>query len=145
MHKEIGCENPLANVQIGKLRAHLNVLIVTFQSDPQFSWKLLNYQITLALLVSAVSVASQNDLKIQLRITCCRRAEEYKDEEIRSEVSTSPAGNIDREQHRKFLSSKNIYQIIVYMRARMCRISNPFNFNIQSDIDIIRPDNFHNE
>jgi len=28
-----------------------------------------------------------------------KRAEEYKDEEIRSEVSTSPAGNIDREQH----------------------------------------------
>ncbi len=53
MHTEIGCENLLANVQIGKLRAQLNVYNVTFQSDPQFSWKLLNYYITLALLSMA--------------------------------------------------------------------------------------------
>ncbi len=53
MHMEIGCENPLANVYISKLRTQLYVFNVTFQSDPQLSWKLLNYYITLALLSMA--------------------------------------------------------------------------------------------
>ncbi len=53
MHTEIVCENSLANVQIGKFHAQLNVFNVAFQSDPQFLWKLLNYYITLDLLSMA--------------------------------------------------------------------------------------------
>ena len=45
MHTEIGSENPLANGQIGKLRAQLNVLIVTFQSDLQFILVLLTWYV----------------------------------------------------------------------------------------------------
>ena len=46
MHTEIGRKNALANRWIGKLHAQLNVLYSTFQADPQFLWKLLNYYIT---------------------------------------------------------------------------------------------------
>ncbi len=45
MHMEIGCKNPLANHQIGKLNAQLYVLNVTFQADPKFSWKLKKHLI----------------------------------------------------------------------------------------------------
>ncbi len=38
---------------IGKLSAQLYVFHCTFQADPQLSWKLLNYYITLALLSMA--------------------------------------------------------------------------------------------
>ena len=46
MHKEIGGENSLANL---RLVSFASIFYVTLQADPQFSWKLLNYYITLAL------------------------------------------------------------------------------------------------
>ena len=61
MHTDIGCENPLANNQIGKLRTQLNVFNVTFQSDPQLSWKLFDYYITLALFSMAGVLSHPNE------------------------------------------------------------------------------------
>ncbi len=53
MHKETGCQNPVAKFWIDKPRAQMNVFNATYQADPQFSWKLFNHYITLALLSMA--------------------------------------------------------------------------------------------
>ena len=34
MYTEIGCDNPLVYSQIGKHHAYLNVMLATFQTDP---------------------------------------------------------------------------------------------------------------
>ena len=41
-------ENPFANFWFCKLCAQVNVFNATYQADPQFSLKLLNYYIALA-------------------------------------------------------------------------------------------------